>query len=60
MAFQKPDAKTIERMTPQSLTALLSALKQRRREAIEPLNEQIEYYENLLKEKQDKNAKTAS
>lgn len=59
MAFQKPDAKTIERMTVTSLTALIEALEQRRAEAVEPFEEQLRFYKPLLDEKV-KNAKTTS
>ena len=59
MEFQKPDAKTIAKMTPQSLRALIEALEKRRAEAIKPLDEQLNYYRNLLKEKVN-DAKTTS
>lgn len=59
MAFQQPDAKTIERMTPESLGALVEALEQRRSEAVEPFDEQIKFYRHLLAQKV-KNAKTTS
>jgi uncharacterized coiled-coil DUF342 family protein len=60
MTFQEPDAKTIARMTPTSLKALIAALKDKRDDTVAPLNEQIKYYENLLKTKEQASAKTTS
>lgn len=57
MTFQEPDEKTIARMTPQSIQALIDALKDQRDTTVAPLNEQIKYYEKLLKTKED-SAKT--
>lgn len=57
MTFQEPDEKTIVRMTPQSIQALIDALKDQRDTTVAPLNEQIKYYEKLLKTKED-SAKT--
>lgn len=59
MTFQKPDEKTIARMTIQSLTALIEALRGKREEACAPFDEQIKFYKKLLdKKKAEGNAKT--
>lgn len=60
MTFQEPDAKTIARMTPASLTALIGALKDKRADVVAPLDEQIKYYEKLLKTKEESSAKASS
>lgn len=58
--FIKPDEKTIGRMTVQTLSNLIGTLKDQRAELVEPLDSQIEFYENLLaKKKEAENAKTA-
>lgn len=43
-------------MTPVSLTTLLGALKDRRKVITKEIDEEIAYYENLLKEKQSAQA----
>lgn len=59
MNFQEPDEKTIARMTVQSLTALLAAIRSQREEACKPFDEQIKFYKRLLdKKKEEGNAKT--
>lgn len=58
MAFKKPNQVTIERMTVGSLTSLLGALKDRRKVMTKEIDEEIAYYEDLLKKKQ--NAQAAS
>lgn len=61
MKFTKPDPETIKRMTVTSITALLNTLKSQRAELVKPYDLQIEYYEDLLKKKQESsNAETTS
>ena len=55
MSFKKPDDATIKRMTVQSVTQLINALKRRRDAAIKPLDAEIQYYEKVLKQKEDEN-----
>ena len=55
MSFKKPDDATIKRMTVQSVTQLINALKRRRDAAIKPLDAEIQYYEKALKQKEDEN-----
>lgn len=49
--FKEPDAATVKRMTPQSITALLDTLKDQRAEKVKYIDEEIAYYEDLLKKK---------
>ena len=61
MKFTKPDESTIKRMTVNSITALLNTLKSKRADLVAPYDEQIKYYEDLLKKKQEeRDAKTTS
>lgn len=48
MKFTKPDKRTIDRMTPRSIKALLDTLKSQRAELVKPYDLQIWYYEKLL------------
>ncbi len=61
MKFTKPDKETIARMTPNSINALLSTLRSQRDDLVKPYDEQISYYEELLKKKEEeRNAKATS
>lgn len=53
MSFKKPDEATIKRMTVQSVGALVTALKRRRDAVVNPLNAEIEFYEEVLKQKEE-------
>lgn len=52
MKFTKPDEKTIRRMTPRSLRALIDSLKTQRAEVVQPFDIQIKFYEDLLAKKE--------
>ena len=58
MSFKKPDDATIKRMTVQSVTQLINALQRRRDAAVKPLDAEIQFYEKVLKLKEDENGKT--
>ena len=58
MSFKKPDDATIKRMTVQSVTQLINALKRRRDAAIKPLDVEIQFYEKVLKQKETEDGKT--
>lgn len=61
MKFTKPDAKALARMTPYSIKTLLDSLKTQREQVVKPFDDQIAYYEELLKKKEEaQNAKAAS
>lgn len=53
MKFTKPDEATIKRMTVQSITSLIGSLKQKRTTLVAPLDAQIDFYEKLLKRKEE-------
>ena len=59
MQFLKPDEKTIARMTPKSLEVLIDTLKKKRAALVRPHDEQIKFYEDLLKKKRGVDAKTS-
>ena len=51
--FKKPDDAAISRMTVRSVSSLIETLKDRRAAKVKPLDEEIKYYEGLLKQKQE-------
>lgn len=60
MQFKKPDEKIIAQMTPRSLKVLISTLKDQREDAVRPHDARIAYYEKLLKQKEEQDAKATS
>ncbi len=57
----RPDDRTINRMTVLSLKTLLNTLKTQRDNLIRPLDDRIEMYEEILKEKlKEKDGQAAS
>lgn len=60
MSFKKPSKETLERMTVKSIGLLVTALKRRRDMTVRPLDVEIQFYEKLLKQKEDAHAKTTS
>ncbi len=53
MKFTKPDESTVKRMTPRSIQILIDTLKAKRDEVAEPFNEQIKFYEDLKRKKEE-------
>lgn len=51
MKFNKPDEKTIKRMTVRSLSVLIETLEQKRAEIVKPYDTQIEFYKDLREKK---------
>jgi hypothetical protein len=49
--FNKPDEKQIARMTPESIAALIGALRAKRQDLVESLDEEISYYLELHTQK---------
>ena len=60
MSFKKPDDATIKRMTVQSVTQLINALKRRRDAVVKPLDAEIQFYEKVLKQKEESDGTSTS
>ena len=60
MSFKKPDDATIKRMTVQSVTQLINALKRRRDAVVKPLDAEIQFYEKVLKQKEGSDGTSTS
>ena len=60
MSFKKPDDATIKRMTVQSVTQLINALQRRRDAVVKPLDAEIQFYEKVLKQKEESDGTSTS